>query len=175
MEMKIKIRSETEEDYQQITNVITSAFGQTNEGTLVTKLRKTACFNSQLSLVALVESKIVGYVLFYPIKIDTGVLKCISLSLAPIAVNPDYQRKGIGSKLIRVGLKAAKKLGFRSIIVIGHSEYYPRFGFEVAKKWGLSAPFAVPEDVFFAKELVEKGLDNCRGTIEYPQEFYECM
>ena len=174
--MKIIIRPETDADYELITNVINLAFKQTNEGILVEKLRETSCFVSQLSLVALVKGKIVGHVLFYPITINTEKAFCSSLSLAPIAVHPDYQRRGIGSKLVEEGMEAAKRLGYSSVIVIGHSTYYPRFGFKTAKEYGISAPFDVPENAFFAKALVNKGLENCSGgKVVYPKEFYDCM
>ena len=88
-----------------------------------------------------------------------------------MAVHLDYQKRGIGSKLIEKGLTMAKKLGFKSVIVLGHPEYYPRFGFEAASKWGIRAPFDVPEDAFLTIELTRNGLKNRRGTAEYPKEF----
>jgi predicted N-acetyltransferase YhbS len=171
--MNILIRSETEEDYEEITRLHDMAFKQTNEGKLVENLRKTPRFISELSLVAEYEDKIVGHILLYPIKINTNKRKCDSLALAPMSVHPDYQNKGIGGKLIKKGLKKAKELGFRSVIVLGHSEYYPRFGFKAASKWGIYAPFDVPDDVFFGIELTENALQNCSGTVEYPKEFHE--
>ncbi len=171
--MKTIIRSETEEDYEEITKLHDIAFNQTNEGKLVEKLRKTPCFISELSLVAEHENRIIGHILFYPVKIDTGKRKYNSLALAPMSVYPDYQNKGIGSKLVEKGLTTAKKLGFKSAIVLGHSEYYPRFGFKRASKWGIYAPFDVPDDVFLVIELEKNGLQNCSGTVEYPEEFSE--
>ena len=147
------------------------AFNQINEGTLVERLRKTSCFISELYLVAEYENKVIGHILFYPIKINAGTRKCDPLALAPTVVHPAYQRRRIGSKLIVKGLTTAKKLGFKSVVVLGHSEYYPRFGFEAAHKWGIRAPFDVPEDAFLAIELTRNGLRNCRGTVEYPKEF----
>jgi len=88
-----------------------------------------------------------------------------------MAVHPDYQKRGIGSKMIGKGLTMAKKLGFKSIIVTGHPEYYPRFGFAAASKWEIRAPFNVPDDAFLAIELTRNGLENCRGTVKYPREF----
>jgi len=169
--MKTKIRPETEEDYEEITRIHDLAFNQINEGTLVERLRKTSCFVPELSLVAEYENRVIGHILFYPIKIKAGTRKCDSLALAPMAVHPAYQKRGIGSKLIVKGLTTAKKLGFKSVVVLGHSQYYPRFGFEAASKWGIRAPFDVPEDAFLAIELTRNGLRNCRGTVEYPKEF----
>jgi predicted N-acetyltransferase YhbS len=168
--MEITIKKETERDYAQITHVHSIALG-IDEARLVEKLRKTPCFISELSLVAVLEGVVVGHVLFYPININTANRKHVSLALAPISILPAHQRKGIGSALIRKGLEAAKKLGFQSIIVIGHAKYYPRFGFKRASQFGISAPFPVPGEVFFAMELDKDALKNCRGTVEYPKEF----
>lgn len=169
--MKIEIMLETEDDYEQITRLHTVAFNGGNEAELVEKLRKTPLYASNLSLVAKYKNKIIGHVLFYPIKIDSGKRKCDSLALAPISVLPDFQRRGVGSRLIKKGLEEASRLGFKSVIVLGHAEYYPRFGFETASKFGISAPFDVPSNVFFAMELVKNGLKNCSGIVEYPEEF----
>ena len=169
--MKITIRPETEEDYKDITRIHDLTFNPGKEGILVERLRKTACFISELSLVAEYKSRIIGHILFYPIKINAETRKCDSLALAPMAVHPNYQKRGIGSKMIEKGLTMAKKLGFKSVIVIGHPKYYPRFGFAAASKWEIHAPFNVPEDAFLAVELTRNGLKNCRGTVKYPREF----
>jgi len=173
--MKVAIRPETEKDYEEITRIHNLAFSRINEGKLVENLRKTPRFVSELSLVAEYENRIIGHVLFYPIKINSGTTKCDSLSLAPISVHPNYQNRGIGSKLIEKGLETAKRLGFKSVIVLGHPKYYPRFGFEVASNWGICAPFDAPDDVFFAMELTKEGLKNCRGKVEFPKEFDNCI
>jgi predicted N-acetyltransferase YhbS len=93
----------------------------------------------------------------------------------PVSVVPDFQNRKVGSRLVKAGLEEAEKLGFKSVLVVGHSKYYPRFGFEKASKYGISAPFSVPDDAFFAIELEKDGLKNCRGTMEYPKEFDECI
>ncbi len=82
-------------------------------------------------------------------------------------------KQGIGSRLVKEGLKKARTLGFKSVIVLGHAKYYPRFGFEPASRWGVQPPFEVPEDVFMALELVRDGLKDIQGTVEYPPEFNE--
>ena len=73
--------------------------------------------------------------------------------------------------MIMRGLTRSAELGWKSVIVLGHAAYYPRFGFRPASKWSIKAPFEVPDDVFLAKELVENGLKDVRGTVEYPKEF----
>jgi len=169
--MNIKIREETAGDYENITVVNTLAFGQANEGQLVLKLRKTEKFISELSLVAEIQNNLVGHILFYPIEIRSEGQVFESLALAPMAVLPDFQKQGIGSRLVKEGLERARGLGFRSVIVLGHAAYYPRFGFEPAGQWSIRPPFEVPEDVFMALELVKDGLKGVRGVVVYPPEF----
>ena len=169
--MNLTITTETEEDFDGITRLHDLSFNQTEEGELVKRLRKTSNFISKLSLVAKTEKEVVGHILFYPIRIETEIRECDSLALAPISVHPRYQNMGVGSSLIRKGLAIAKRLGFRSVIVLGHSNYYPRFGFKPANRWGIGPPFEVPDDVFFAMELVKNGLKDCGGIVEYPEEF----
>jgi predicted N-acetyltransferase YhbS len=171
--MKITIEAETEGDYEQITRLHTIAFNRDGEARLVEKLRKTSSYIPELSLVARYRNAIIGHILFYPIKINACTKKCNSLALAPISVIPCFQNRKVGSRLIREGLEKAKKLGFKSVIVVGHSEYYPRFGFGKASKYGISAPFDVPDNALFAIELEKDGLKNCSGTIEYPSEYNE--
>jgi predicted N-acetyltransferase YhbS len=169
--MKSVIRPEMIENYASITEVNDLAFGQKNEGRLILALRKTHEFRPELSLVAEVGGRIVGHILFYPIKIKSHDASYGSLCLAPMAVLPEYQKKGIGLQLVEEGLKRARKLGFKSVIVLGHAAYYPRFGFEPAGKWGIRPPFEVPDDAFMALELVMDGLKDIQGTVEYPPEF----
>lgn len=171
--MKITIEAENKGDYEQITRLHTIAFKRDGEARLVEKLRKTPTYIPELSLVAKYRNMIVGHVLFYPIKINAYKKKCDSLALAPISVIPSFQNRKVGSRLIKEGLEKARKLGFKSVIVVGHPEYYPRFGFEKASKYGISAPFNAPDNVVFAIELEKDGLKNCSGTIEYPSEFNE--
>jgi len=94
-----------------------------------------------------------------------------ALVLAPMAVLPEFQRQGIGGKLIREGLNKAKELGFDSVTVLGHKDYYPRFGFERASKWNIKSPFEVPDEAFMAIELKPGALAEKTGTLEYPEEF----
>jgi len=173
--MDILIRNERKNDYDQIKKINDLAFGQKNEGKMIEALRKTSDYNYLLSLVAEIKDKIVGHVLFYPIKIRNKADKCTLLSLAPMAVHPEYQNKGIGVKLVKRGLEIAKELSFSAVIVVGHPKYYPRFGFIPAKNWEIKLPFDVPDDVFLALELEENALKNCSGTVEYPKEYFDAM
>jgi len=171
LETDILIRHETAGDYESITQINNAAFGQKNEGLLVENLRKTTLFNPQLSLVAEYNSQLIGYILFYPVKIKNDYFEFESLALAPMSVLPEFQNKGIGGILINQGLNAAKELGHKSVIVLGHAEYYPKFGFEPASKWGIKPPFPVENIYFMAQELVPKALDNTGGVVVYPDEF----
>jgi putative acetyltransferase len=151
---RLKIRPETAQDLAKITEVNNLAFGQKNEGMLVEKLRQTDRFISELSLVAELEGRIVGHVLFYPVIIRSVDSEFLSLSLGPMAVIPELQRQGIGSRLVTEGLAAAARLGHRSVIVLGHPDYYPKFGFKPASRWNIKAPFDAPDEAFMALEEI---------------------
>ena len=129
--MDILIRKEEKKDHKEIYEINRSAFGQENESRLVDKIRKGENFISDLSLVAEKGGRLVGHILFSKIKIIGSSVFEI-LALAPMAVIPSFQKQGIGSELIKKGMAKAKELGFDSIIVLGHKDYYPRFGFKKA-------------------------------------------
>lgn len=174
-DLQIKIRRETEEDYDKIKRVNDLAFGQKNEGLLVEKLRQTVNYIPALSLVAELNNEIIGHILFYPVTVHSAGSEYPTLSLGPMAVIPAFQCKGVGRKLVFEGLEVAKSLGHESVIVIGHPEYYPRFGFRLASKWDIKTPFEVPMEVFLAIELVEGSLRGKSGIVEYPKEFEEAI
>lgn len=96
------------------------------------------------------------------------------MALAPLSVHQNYQGKGIGKQLVTCGLKKAKDLGYKSVIVLGHENYYSKFGFLPAINWNIQSPFNVPNNVFKAIELVPDGLKNVSGIVTYPKIFYEC-
>lgn len=168
------IRKEEDNDYLAITEVNDHAFGQENEGHLVVNLRMHSDFVPELSLVAEVDGRIVAHILFFPVRIVDDGREFETLSLAPMAVLPDFQKQDIGSALIKEGLTVAENLGYKSVVVLGHPEYYPRFGFRPASNWDIRAPFDdVEDDAFMAMELVDGALDDVRGVVEYPEEFSE--
>lgn len=167
----IKIRAEHKTDYQQVYKVHQKAFGQEEEGQIVEKIRKSDGFVPELSLVAEIDGAVVGHILFSKIHIETKHGNKESLSLAPMAVLPDFQKQGIGGKMIKAGIKKAGELGFDSIIVLGHPDYYPNFGFEKASKWKITCPFEVPDEAFMAMELKEGVLANSAGQVVYPPAF----
>lgn len=168
----MKIRQEQKSDHKKVYEINKMAFNQENESMLIEKIRAGDSFVPELSLVAELEGEIVGHILFSKIKM-VGEAEYESLALGPMAVVPKHQKQGIGGKLIINGLEIAKKLGFQSVIVVGHKDYYPRFGFEKASLWGIKCPFEVPDEAFMAIELVENSLKNKAGTVQYPKEFME--
>jgi len=172
--MKITIRSEKPEDKAAIYEVNKSAFNQDNEARLVDALRESDVFIPELSLVAEINGKIIGHILFTRLVIvSQDGIRHDSLTLAPMAVRPDKQRQGIGTELVKHGLAKARELGFDSVIVLGHKEFYPRFGFVPSSRWNIKAPFDVPDDVFMALELKQGSLKDVSGIVEYPPDFSE--
>lgn len=169
----LSIRQESHNDFKETFEVNLLAFGQDGEANLVDALRKnTEVFVPELSLVACIGRKIIGHILFTKINIkNPNGIFAESLALAPMAVLPAFQKKGVGSKLVQKGFEIAKDLGFTSVIVLGHEHYYPKFGFEPAVQWNIKAPFDVPSNAFMAIELVKDGLKNISGMVIYPKEF----
>jgi putative acetyltransferase len=169
----IFVRPEKPEDYQTIYDLNKKAFDGEVEARLVNNLRKTKGFIPELSLVAEKDGKVVGHILFSIIHINTGTDNIPVLALAPMAVLPEYQKQGIGSLMIKEGLKKCNKLGYKIVTLVGHSDYYPRFGFTPAKEKGLKLPFDAPDEAFMAHEIIPNSLTGITGTIEYPPEFAE--
>ncbi len=174
----MRIRPEETKDYQKIFNLIEDAFKDEQytdhqEQFLVERLRNSDSFIPALSLVAQVGDQIVGYILLTKIDIvDSNKAVATSLALAPVAVKKNYQRKGIGGELIRAAHAKAKELGYKSVVLLGHENYYPRFGYIQSTKFGISLPFDVPEENCMAIELTENGLKNVSGVVQYPKEFF---
>jgi predicted N-acetyltransferase YhbS len=176
--MEITIRQELEDDYKQTEEVVkfaflNEAFSDKTEHKLVSRIRKSDAFIPELSLVAVDGEEIIGHILLSKITIVDNNTDVESLALAPVSVLPAYQSKGIGSKLIAAALNKSAELGFKSVIVLGHKDYYPKFGFKPASLWNIKAPFDVPDDVFMALELSEHALDNVQGVVQYSKVFFE--
>ncbi|MCA1031388.1 N-acetyltransferase [Bacillus timonensis] len=169
----IEVRAELELDVLMIKNVNDEAFGQENEGRLVEGIRQSENFIPELSLVAeTVEGEIVGHILFSFISIEQEDGTSVkTLALAPMAVKPARQNQGIGSMLVRKGLARGRDLGYKSVVVLGHPNFYPKFGFVPASTKGISPPFKLPDEVFMALELVDGGLDGMSGKVVYPPAF----
>jgi predicted N-acetyltransferase YhbS len=133
--MDVVISEETKNDETRVREINNEAFEQECEGKLVDALHKNENFIPQLSLVAKVDGRIEGYILFTKIYIESDSGRRVSLALAPVSVAKKFQNNGIGKQLVQKGIEKAKELGFDSIIVLGHPSYYPQFGFLPASIW----------------------------------------
>ncbi len=169
----IEIRKEKTEDIPVIGEIHKVAFGGETEPNLVEAIRASEGFIPELSLVAEVDGKVVGHIIFSPITIKTKADSVPVLSLAPMGVLPEYQNQGIGSELIRSGLAGCQQLGHYIVIVIGYPKYYTRFGFVPAAKKGLKVSFDVPDEAFMVFEGITGALDGVSGTVIYPPFFNE--
>lgn len=173
------IRQANSKDYKSVSTLLQLAFKEEihsdhKEHFLVERLRQSSTFVPELSLVAELDNQIIGYILLTKIQIITPLSEEVSsLALAPVAVHPSFQKKGVGGDLIQYAHNKAKELGFSSIVVLGHEDYYPRFGYRMAKTYGISFPFDVPAANCMAIELVDNALHNCNGLVVYPHEFME--
>lgn len=152
---------------QRIHAVNQAAFGGSFEADLVDRLRTEG--HALLSLVAEIEGVIVGHVLFSRMAIKTPSGLIPAVALAPLAVLPEYQRRGIGGELTRRGIELLRARQERIVLVLGHPGYYPKFGFSAEKASLLESPF--PPDAFLALELSPGALNGLRGTVLYPPPF----
>ncbi len=169
----ITIRPERKEDFEAIHQLNLLAFKGEDEAKLVLRIRQSASFIPELSLVALKKDLLVGHILFSPIIIETQKGAVSALALAPMAVRPEFQNQGVGSELVRQGLEECRQMGHGVVIVVSHPTYYPRFGFSQAKKRGLNPPFPVPDEAFMVFELTPGGLRGISGEVKYPPAFDE--
>ncbi|PFY33017.1 GNAT family N-acetyltransferase [Bacillus toyonensis] len=173
----VTIRQEQKNDYRKTEEVVKEAFlneefSDKKEHELVKRIRECDAFIPELSIVA-VDKEIVGHIMLSEITIEQGVTTVDSLALAPVSIAPSHQKKGIGGKLITAALEKAKELGYGSVVVLGHPEYYPKFGFERASQWNIKAPFEVPDEVFMVMELRENTLQGVEGIVQYSSAFAE--
>jgi putative acetyltransferase len=169
----LTIRPEQPTDHSQVFKLVELAFGQPAEARLVEALRRSPAFIPELSLVATEHERVVGHILFSRIAVRSGATVREALALAPMAVLPERQRAGIGSALVRQSLADARRLGHRVVVVVGHPEYYPRFGFVPGETFGIRLQFEVSPGAFMVLELQPHALAGTRGEVEYPPEFAE--
>lgn len=165
----IAIRPETSEDKTAIHHVNQEAFGQTEEADIVDRLRIRGALT--ISLVAVQSEEIVGHIAFSPVTVEMEHSNFDAIALAPIAVLSAYQCKGIGSQLVRAGLEECRRLGCEIVVVLGHPNYYPRFGFTPAKPKGINCDFQVPDEAWMILELKESALAGRRGSVKFQPEF----
>jgi putative acetyltransferase len=161
------IRRENPDERGAVRSLDEAAFGRPDEADLVDRLRTE---NAVLaSFVAEWEKRIVGHVLFSRMSIETAAGPISAVALAPMAVLPEHQRRGVGGRLIRHGLDWLRGQGEHVVIVLGHPDYYPRFGFSSDRARSLASPF--PAEAFMALELLPGALDGIRGRVRYPDAF----
>ena len=165
----LTIRAETPEDIPAIHHVNTAAFGQANEADLVDALRQHSALT--ISLVAIQDGHLVGHIAFSPVTITSSTVTIAALGLAPMAVLPTCQRRGMGSQLVEAGLTACHHTPYGVVVVLGHPHYYPRFGFVPAKPLGIVWEHDAPEEAFMVKEIQVGALAQTRGVVKYRPEF----
>lgn len=162
------LRDETRADQDAIARLTEAAFASPTEARLIDALRAQA--EPFVSIVAERDGEIVGHIAFSPVCLDTDP-GLILMGLGPMAVRPGLQRRGIGSALVREGLERCRALAARAVVVLGHPGYYPRFGFEPARAFGVDCEYDVPEEVFMLLELVPGSLRGKSGVVRYHAAF----
>jgi putative acetyltransferase len=167
--MTTRIRPERADDSGAVRALNDAAFGRPEEGELVDRLR--AAGKLLVSMVAEEDGVVVGHIAFSRVVQRDGSGDANGAGLAPMAVLPDRQRSGIGSKLVREGLEACRAAGIGYVVVLGHPDYYPRFGFVPAGLFGIGCKWDVPDEVFMVRELATGALDAVRGIVDYEAEF----
>lgn len=168
MRTSLLIREENENDWAVVFNVNHAAFPTPAEANLVNALR--AQCHPLVSLVAEENGMLIGHILFSPVQL-AGYPRLLLMGLAPMAVLPGYQRKGVGAALINAGLDKCRSLDVGAVVLLGHVEYYPRFGFAPAVRYGISCEYGVHEESFMVLELQAGYLRGKTGMIHYHDAF----
>lgn len=162
------IRPEVERDRAAVHALNVSAFDGPAEAALVDLLRDRA--QPLISLIADEDGAVVGHIMFSPVALSGHPALGI-MGLAPMAVAPAHQRRGIGSALVRAGLDECRQRGIDAVVVLGHARFYPRFGFAPAVARGIRSEYDVPDDTFMVLELHKGSLDGKSGTASYHEVF----
>jgi putative acetyltransferase len=165
------VRPEKSEDIPAIRMVNELAFGSPAEADLVDALRRNG--KAAISLVAEDDGLIVGHVFFSAVTIQSKGAVLTGIGLAPLAVIPERQNQSIGSTLVEHGLRRCREEDHPFVVVLGHSNYYPRFGFVPASRFGIKSEYDVADEVFMVMELREGALKGCAGVVKYQPEFNE--
>lgn len=163
-------------DYEAVARLIREAFmptefGYGNEAELVEKIRQSKEYLPDLELVAILDDTIVGYGLLSEVQIVNEQETTTGLVLAPLATAPNHQKQGVGKQLMLTLEARAKQLGYPFISILGHPEYYAKFGYTPATDFNVTAPFDVPVESFMLKPLFSNALDDIHGTIQYSAAF----
>jgi putative acetyltransferase len=163
--MQIEIREEDPSDVATIRDLNKLAFGQDQESNIVGALRSNEA--ALLSLVATLKGRVVGHIMYSPVSLGDVV----GAGLGPMAVLPDHQRQGIGSKLVETGNQKLGEAGRPFIVVLGHADFYPRFGFKPASTYGITCEWEVPDNVFMVLVLDQGKMHGVSGLAKYRPEF----
>lgn len=175
MTHQITIRPESPDDIPAIRAVNMLAFPTDAEAHLVDSLRQNGLLT--LSLVAGIDDRIVGHIAFSPVTVSNESTAAAAgrpfaaIGLAPMAVLPEYQNRGVGTRLVNDGLDRLRAMNVPAVFVLGHKEYYPRFGFVPALRFGIRSIYPDTDDVFFALELIPGALNAVKGTLRYSAPF----
>lgn len=167
---QVSVRQENKDDIRAIDVVHVSAFEGDAEAGLIDDLRASSSFIPELSLVAEFNGRIVGHILLTKVRLLSDDGGQDILVLAPMAVVPSQSHRGIGSELVQKAVEAAKSMGYTAIVVAGRPDFYKRFGFEPASKWGLTSNLAIAGELITAIEL-EDGALSKGGNVIYPSMF----
>ncbi len=165
----VTIRDELPADHSSVFEINSSAFESPAEALLVDKLRAEPIL--RLSLVAQLDSRIVGHIMFTPVSVGGAAATSDTMGLAPMAVIPGLQREGVGSQLVQRGLERCRQMGARLVFVLGHPEFYPRFGFVPVAPEGLHYEDHELDPYFFVHELVAGALSEASGDVKYHPHF----
>jgi len=164
----MRIRPEEPPDALFVREVNEAAFGSSLEADIVEKLRENPA--ALVSLVAELDDELVGHIMFSPVAVK-GIDGVKLMGLGPMAVLPRRQRQGIGSELVRQGLRHCRNSGCDAVVVLGHPDYYPRFGFMPASRFGITSEYDVPDEVFMLIELRPGSLQGTSGEVVYSDAF----
>ena len=163
------IRPEEPQDIAAIRYVNEQAFGGSAEANAIEALRDRGA--ATLSLVAVIADQVVGHLFFSPVTIESSDRSWPGLGLAPLSVLPDYQRQGIGTALMNAGLEECRRLGYERVIVLGHPDYYPRFGFERVSRYNVRFEFEAPDEACMILALQPGALNGVSGVAKYQPEW----
>jgi putative acetyltransferase len=158
----ITVRPEAAADIPEITRVVKAAFGRDVEDELVVRLRERNALT--ISLVAIENGAVVGHIAFSPVTTDPAVPGVALACLAPVAVEPGLQKRGIGGLLVTEGVARCRETGCDAVFLVGHADYYPRFGFTRANEYGITCEFEAPDEAWMVIELTPGTLEKLRGA-----------
>lgn len=166
------IRTEHKGDIESVHQLLLRAFGGQHEKILMERLRKDPEIDPELSIVAEDDGIVIGHIMFSPATLNDGGTLHKVAALGPLAVLPEYQRRGVGRQLITEGKKRCGAHGYPLVFLFGHKDYYPRFGFVQARAHGFEIrQFTVPDEVFMVAELQQGALESMQGEFRFHSAF----